>query len=206
MSDQAWLLAGSEESARAQGLFFHHNADVILEVFKNVARALLAGGKIMIIGNGGSAADAQHLAAELVGRFERNGTPIPAVALVADGSILTCVGNDFGFQHVFSRQIEALARHGDIVLAISTSGRSANVLEGVRKAHTLGLWTLAFTGGDGGELAALADAALCVSSTSRTCRIQETLFVLGHLLCEYLENYSTTVGYGTRQRKINGQY
>jgi len=182
------LLAGVRESLDTQEAFFRENRTSILAAFRQVTDALRAGGKLMIIGNGGSAADAQHVAAELVNRFERDRPPLAALALTTDSSILTSVGNDADFRFAFSRQVEALGRPGDVLLAISTSGNSPNVLEAVHVARARGVWTLALTGGQGGTLRDAADATLCVGSSSRTCRIQEALLLLEHLLCEWLES------------------
>jgi D-sedoheptulose 7-phosphate isomerase len=148
--------------------------------------ALRNGGKLLVMGNGGSAADAQHFAAELVGRFQRERRGLPAVALTTDSSILTAVGNDYGFEAVFRRQVEALARPGDVVCAISTSGRSPNVLQALLAARQAGCATLALTGGSGGELIALADVAVVVPS-DRTPFIQEAHVTIIHLLCALVE-------------------
>jgi len=182
------ILSGVRESVRTQEAFFQANGEAILAAFDRVTEALRTGGKLLILGNGGSAADAQHVAAELVNRFERDRRPLPALALTTDSSILTCIGNDADFRFIFSRQIEALGRPGDVVLAVSTSGNSPNVLEAVRRARALDIFTLALTGGDGGAVCGLADMTLCVSASRRTSRIQETLFLLEHLLCEWLES------------------
>lgn len=141
---------------------------------------------IFFFGNGGSAADAQHLAAELVGRYKSNRRAIAALALTTDSSILTAVANDFGYDQVFARQLEALGRPGDLAVGISTSGRSQNVILGLQRARDLGLDTSAFTGGDGGELPAVARSMLVVPSHS-TARIQEMHIMLGHMLCLALE-------------------
>lgn len=153
-----------------------------------VQTSLRRGGKILLFGNGGSAADAQHIAAELVGRFapDRDRDPFPAIALTTDTSILTAVSNDYGFDQVFARQVRALGRPADVVIAISTSGRSPNVLAAVKAARTLGLKTIGLTGGDGGRLVRLVDIALVVPSTN-TARIQECHIALGHILCETAE-------------------
>ncbi len=188
------IRAGVQESLRTQETFFQEQMEPILAAFQRVTEALHAGGKLMIMGNGGSAADAQHVAAELVNRFERDRRPLSALALTTDSSILTCIGNDSDFRFVFSRQIEALGRPGDILLAITTSGNSPNVLEGVRRACAMGIFTLALTGGDGGSVRELADMTLCVSTSSRTCRVQETLLLLEHLLCEWLESELSSTG------------
>jgi len=148
--------------------------------------AVRAGHKLLFFGNGGSAADAQHFAAELVIRFTRDRKPIPAIALTTDTSTLTAASNDLGFDQVFARQIAALGRPGDVAVGSSTSGRSPNVIEALKTARQLGLKTVAFTGRDGGELTGLADVALVVPSQV-TARIQEMHLTLGHMLCGALE-------------------
>jgi D-sedoheptulose 7-phosphate isomerase len=148
--------------------------------------AIRAGGKLLLFGNGGSAADAQHIAAELVIRYHANRPAIAAIALTTDTSILTAGANDLGFESVFSRQVEALGRSGDVAVGISTSGRSPNVLAGMRTAQTLGMRTTGFTGGDGGQLPSLCDAVLVVPSPV-TARIQELHILVGHMLCRALE-------------------
>lgn len=147
--------------------------------------ALKEGGKILLAGNGGSAADAQHLAAELVGRFERN-NGFPALALTVDSSCLTALGNDFGFDLIFSRQVEALGRPGDLFVGITTSGNSPNIVAALQAAKASGLRTLALTGRSGGAAAEIADLTLKVPS-GRTCRIQEIHITLGHIWCEMVE-------------------
>ena len=181
------LQQGVQETRAIQEEFFSKNWDTITTAFDRVVRSLRAGGKVLIMGNGGSAADAQHVAAELVNRYQKNRPPLPAVALTTDSSVLTAIGNDFAFRHTFSKQIEALGNPEDTVLAISTSGNSPNVLEGVEQAKGMGIYTLALTGGKGGRLKDMADQTLCVSATEDTPRIQETLFILEHLLCEWIE-------------------
>lgn len=148
--------------------------------------ALQAGRTLFFCGNGGSAADSQHLAAELVVRFTRERRGMAAVALTTDTSILTACGNDYGYERVFARQVEALGRAGDVLIAFSTSGNSANVLAAVRQAREQGLATVALTGAAGGELAALCDAGIAVPSPV-TARIQEGHILVGHWLCDELE-------------------
>jgi D-sedoheptulose 7-phosphate isomerase len=151
-----------------------------------MVEVLERGGKLLFFGNGGSAADAQHLAAEFVNRFLRDRNALAAVALTTDTSALTSIGNDLGFEHVFSRQVEALGRTGDLVVAISTSGNSPNVLQGVQAARRLGCATVGLTGGSGGLLASSVDEAFVVPS-AETPRIQETHITLGHALCALVE-------------------
>ena len=176
-----------QESLRTQQRFFAENLDTLQRAFEEVVTVLRAGGKLLIIGNGGSAADAQHLAAELVNRYRVDRPPLPAIAFTTDSSILTSVGNDSDFRFVFSRQIEALGNPGDLLLAITTSGNSDNVLEAMEQAKRMGIRTLALTGGDGGRARNLADLSVCVSASDQTPRIQETLLVVEHLLCEWIE-------------------
>ncbi len=151
------------------------------------AKTLRQGGKILFFGNGGSAADAQHLATELTVRFIKDRAPIAAIALTTDSSALTAIGNDYGFDHLFSRQIEALGKKGDMAVGISTSGKSKNVLNGLRKAREIGITTVALGGGDGGELASCSDLALIVPSKI-TAHIQEMHICLGQAFCAALEH------------------
>lgn len=149
-------------------------------------RALAAGRRIYLFGNGGSAADASHIAAELVGRFRRQRVPLGGMALTTDTSILTAVGNDYGFEDIFVRQVEALARRGDVAVGITTSGRSENVLRALRRARELGCVTLAFCGAYTRRLAAVTDALVAVPSTD-TQRIQEVHALIGHIYCDLIE-------------------
>jgi D-sedoheptulose 7-phosphate isomerase len=144
------------------------------------------GGKILLFGNGGRASDAQHIAAELVVRYQSNRKPIAAVALTTDTSTLTACANDLGYETVFQRQIEALGRKGDVAFAISTSGRSTNVLNGLRQARIMGLQTVGLSGGIGGEMRDVCDSLIVVPS-SVTSRIQEMHIAIGHMLCKALE-------------------
>lgn len=148
--------------------------------------ALKTGGKLLFFGNGGSAADAQHLATELTVRYRKDRPAIAAIALTTDSSALTATGNDLGFEHIFARQIEALGRAGDVAIGITTSGRSPNVLRAFEVARAMGLRTIAFTGGTGGDTARLADLALVVPSDV-TARIQEMHIALGQMLCAAIE-------------------
>lgn len=154
----------------------------ILAAARAIAEAFKAGGKVLLFGNGGSAADAQHIAAEFMNRFLIERPPLPAVALTTDTSILTSVSNDYAFDEIFSKQVKALGRKGDIAVGITTSGSSPNVLKALRVAKKLGLTTIALSG-DGGKIGSLADILLAVPSKS-TPRIQEAHIVIGHILCE----------------------
>jgi len=163
----------------AQQPLLEHIADVLLQ-------AALAGRKILWCGNGGSAADAQHLAAEFVVRFRHDRRGIPSIALTTDTSILTAASNDYGYEHVFRRQVEALGVAGDVVVGISTSGNSPNICAALEAARKIGAVTVAFTGEGGGKLAAWADYLLAVPSRD-TARIQEAHILAGHMLCEWVE-------------------
>lgn len=153
----------------------------------DLARRLDQGGKVLICGNGGSAADAQHFSAELVNRFLLDRRPYAGIALTTDTSSLTAIGNDCGYDHVFAKQVQALGRSGDALIAISTSGNAANVCRAVEAAKELGLHTIALTGGAGGRLTTLSDQSLSISCTEHTPRIQEGHGLIIHLLCERLE-------------------
>ena len=153
--------------------------------------ALKSGGKLMFAGNGGSAAEAQHFSAEMVGRFLIERKPLASVALSTDTSALTAIGNDYGYDQVFSRQVEALGRSGDVLIVLSTSGRSKNILAAMRAAAALGVATIAFTGREPREIGGLADVVLNVPS-SHTPQIQEGHLILGHLLCGLVETQFTS--------------
>jgi len=158
----------------------------IFEAAGLIIMCLRAGGKLLFFGNGGSAADAQHLAAEFIGRFVRERAGLPAIALTTDSSILTAVGNDYGFDQIFARQVQALGRPNDVAIAISTSGNSPNIIEGVKAARKGYLKTIGLSGKDGGLLATEADVVITIASTS-TARIQECHITIGHLFCELTE-------------------
>jgi D-sedoheptulose 7-phosphate isomerase len=163
--------------------------DVVLTVAKVseiLVNALKQGNKVLLFGNGGSAADAQHIAAELVGRFAFDRPALPALALSVNTSCVTAIGNDYGFDQVFSRQLEALARRGDIAIGISTSGNSANVLNAMSTAKKIGLHTIALTGRTGGNLRNTVDHCICVPS-NETPRIQECHILIGHIISELVE-------------------
>jgi D-sedoheptulose 7-phosphate isomerase len=157
-----------------------------VEAASAVVEALRAGNKVLVFGNGGSAADAQHFAAELVGRFMRERRALPVIALTTDTSILTAIANDYSFDRVFARQIEALGREGDVAIGISTSGGSANIVSAFASARDAGLTTVALTGRDGGAVGAAADIHVNVASES-TARVQEVHRTLLHAMCELIE-------------------
>ena len=158
-------------------------------VIERVCAAFEAGGRLYTFGNGGSAADAQHLAAELIGRYKRERRPLPAVALTVDPSVVTCIANDYAYEDVFARQVEALARPGDVVAGFSTGGTSENVVRGLAAARTAGATTVLFSGRDGGPAAAHADHALIVPSET-TARIQEMHLLLLHVLSEGVDEWA----------------
>jgi D-sedoheptulose 7-phosphate isomerase len=174
------------ESIDTKRAFFDSHADRVARAADILIAAIQGGGKVLIFGNGGSAADAQHIAAELVNRLNYDRPPIAAIALTTDTSILTSVGNDLTFDELFERQLRALGRPGDVALAISTSGNSSNVLRAVGAARELRLKTIALAGRSGGQLADMVDLALVVDAES-TQRIQETHITIGHILCELIE-------------------
>ena len=149
-------------------------------------KSLNNGGKILLFGNGGSAADAQHIAAELIGRFKVERKGLPAIALTTDSSIVTSIGNDYGFNHIFSRQVGSLANNGDVVIGISTSGRSENVINALKLASKLKCKTIGFSGKDGGEFNNLCDLNLVVPSQD-TPRIQEMHIIIGHTICHLID-------------------
>jgi len=159
----------------------------IIEMAHMITSALRQGRKVVFFGNGGSAADAQHISAELVGKFKKARPPLNALSLTTNTSILTAIGNDFSFDEIFSRQVSANMERGDVAVGISTSGRSKNVILGVQEAAKIGAKTIALTGGDGGPLASLCDHKVIVPS-SDTQRIQECHIMIGHVVCELIDD------------------
>jgi D-sedoheptulose 7-phosphate isomerase len=174
------------EVADLKARFLAEQGEQVVAAARMLAQVLRAGGKVFIFGNGGSAADAQHLAAEFINRFEIERPPLAAVALTTDTSVLTSIANDYDFDQVFAKQLRGLGRAGDLAWGISTSGTSPNVVRAFKTARELGLKTLALCGRDGGALAGLADIALVVPSLS-TPRIQEVHLTIGHVLCELVD-------------------
>jgi D-sedoheptulose 7-phosphate isomerase len=177
-----------DELVTALGRLDETHLEAVTALAADVQAAWQAGGKLLVCGNGGSAADSQHLVAELVGRFLADRPGFPAVALTTNSSILTAVGNDYGFDHIFARQVQALGAPGDVLLVISTSGNSANCVLATREARRLRMKTHGFLGGDGGRLLPLLDGAL-VAPTAHTPKIQEIHITMGHLLCMILEKW-----------------
>ena len=151
-----------------------------------IVESLKQGGKLLVFGNGGSAADSQHIAAEFVGRFKLERKPLPAVALTTNTSTMSAVANDYGYEVTFSREVEALGKKGDVALGISTSGNSKNVILAIKKAKSLGLVTIALTGGDGGAVKKESDITITVASNN-TARVQESHIMIGHIICELVD-------------------
>jgi D-sedoheptulose 7-phosphate isomerase len=174
------------ESNQLKESFVNENLMRIVAVVDAVTGALMAGNKILLFGNGGSAADAQHLAAEFVNRFVIERPPLPAIALTTDTSVITSIGNDYDFADIFSKQIRAIGQKGDIAWGMSTSGTSLNVVRAMEAAKKVGMITVGLTGRDGGDIARIADHNLNVSSTS-TPRIQEVHITVGHVICEMVD-------------------
>lgn len=174
------------ESMEAKRSLLEDGTSDVVRAAGVLIKALAAGKKVLIFGNGGSAADSQHMAAELVGRFKKERKAIPAIALTTNASTLTAIANDYGYDVSFSRQVEALGRRGDVAIGISTSGNSKNVIEAIRKSSSMGLKTIGLSGGAGGILKKEADTTICVRSKD-TPRIQESHILVIHILCELIE-------------------
>lgn len=174
------------ESIQVKEQLLHTCLGQIKDIADIIIEALKKNGKVILFGNGGSAADSQHIAAEFVGRFKKDRSALAAIALTTNSSILTSLANDYGYEVVFAKQIEALGQKNDVAVGISTSGKAKNVALGIKQAKKMGIRTVALTGGDGGELAKLADTALVVPSNV-TARIQEAHITIGHVICELVE-------------------
>ena len=179
------ILDTLQESIKVKDRFIKNNIDLIQRGADMLSTCITSGHKIMIFGNGGSAADAQHIAAEFVNRFQIERPPLAALALTTDTSIITSIGNDYHFDKIFSKQIRALGKRDDIAIGISTSGNSTNVIEAIHAAGQIGMFTIGLTG-RGGELAECADLVFAVKSDT-TARIQESHITLGHILCDLVE-------------------
>lgn len=163
------------------------HADIISDAGAMLIEGLKSGGKVMFCGNGGSAADSQHLAAELMGRFMKDRSPLPALSLTVDTSAITAIGNDFGYEHIFSRQLRGIGRKGDVLVGITTSGNSKNVLQAFEVAREMGIKTIALTGGAGGACVGQADICIRVPAP-RTDQIQQMHIAIGHILCGMIED------------------
>jgi len=175
-----------EESAGIKKMIAENLSDIIADAARIILNAYKAGRKVLLIGNGGSAADAQHIAAELAGRFKLERAGLPAIALTTNTSTLTALANDYGYDSVFSRQVEALANAQDVLIPITTSGTSPNILKAVETAHSKGVVVIALTGKNGGKLKSMADLAIVVPSDN-TPRIQEAHITIGHIICHLVE-------------------
>lgn len=187
-----------DESGKIRARFAKRHKKALAAVIDTCASALRRGNTLFFFGNGGSAADAQHLAAEFVNRYKLRRAPLPALALTTDTSALTSIANDFGYREVFAKQIEALGREGDVAFAISTSGNAANVLRAVAACRRRGVTVVGLTGDSGGKLADRVDLLLRVDGTDDTARIQETHILIGHAICELVEKQ--LAGDGKRRR------
>jgi D-sedoheptulose 7-phosphate isomerase len=174
------------ESADLKLRFIRQNADVLVQVVRMIVAAFKSGNKLLLFGNGGSAADAQHMAGEFVNRFLIERPPLPAISLTTDTSVLTSISNDYGYADSFSKQVKALGKEGDVAFGISTSGAAANVIKAVKVAREMGLKTVGLSGRDGGELAKSVDVAIVVDSQV-TPRIQEVHITIGHVICEMVD-------------------
>jgi D-sedoheptulose 7-phosphate isomerase len=181
------ILKRFKESGEVKTRFLKENLPKLLDMIKLISHAFEAGNKLFLFGNGGSAADAQHLAAEFVNRYVMDRPPLPAIALTTDTSILTSISNDFSFNEIFAKQLKALGKEGDVAFGISTSGNSSNIIKAFEVAKEMRMKTVALTGNDGGAIAKMADISLIVPSTS-TPRIQEVHILVGHILCEMVEH------------------
>jgi len=182
------ILKRFKESSEVKNRFLRENLSRLLDVIKLISHTFEAGNKLFFFGNGGSAADAQHLAAEFVNRYVMDRPPLPAIALTTDASVLTSVSNDFAFNEIFAKQIRALGKEKDVAIGITTSGNSPNIVKAFEIAKEMGIKTIALTGNDGGIVGKMADFPLVVPSTS-TPRIQEAHILIGHILCEMVEHY-----------------
>ncbi|MFC2004093.1 D-sedoheptulose 7-phosphate isomerase [Chloroflexota bacterium] len=182
-----------QESAEVKSAIAKSKISEIERIVSSIIAAYKTGGKVVLFGNGGSAADAQHIAGELVGRFKLERQSLPAIALTTNTSILTAVANDYGYERVFSRQVEALVNEKDVVIGISTSGNSPSVIEAIKTAKMKGAKTIGLTGGNGGKLAEVVDLVLIVPSDD-TARIQEAHITIGHIVCELVEKELSGAG------------
>ena len=181
-----YVVKAFKESSQIKDIFLNENLGRIVQVVDVVTATLKAGNKILLFGNGGSAADAQHIAGEFVNRFLIERPPLPAIALTTDTSVITSIGNDYHFSEIFSKQIRAIGQAGDIAWGMSTSGMSPNVIRGFEAAKKIGMTTIGFTGKDGGDVAKMVDYLLNVSSGS-TPRIQEVHITVSHIICELVD-------------------
>ena len=181
------IVKAFDESVRVKQAFLRDNLDTLTQVIDAIVTAFKNGNKLLLFGNGGSAADAQHIAAEFTNRFLIERPPLPALALTTDTSALTAIANDYDYSQVFVKQLQALGKAGDIALAISTSGNSPNVLAAVETCKKLKITTVGLTGGSGGQMVGRVDFMLCVAASRDTARIQETHILIDHVICELVD-------------------
>jgi D-sedoheptulose 7-phosphate isomerase len=187
------IIEAFEESIQAKRSFLKENLNTLVTVIELISQAFIQGKKLLLFGNGGSAADSQHIAAEFVNCFRLERPPLPALALTTDTSAITSIANDYDYREIFAKQVKALGKEGDVALAISTSGNAANVIAAIEVCRKLKIATVGLTGGDGKKMAEKADYLLRVSESKNTARIQETHILVGHVICEMVDHrlYST---------------
>jgi len=181
------IVKAFEESIQAKKSFLKDNFNTLIAAIDAIAESFLRGNKLLLFGNGGSAADAQHIAAEFVNRFRIERPPLPALALTTDTSAITSIANDYDYKEIFAKQVKALGKEGDVALAISTSGDAANVLAAIDACKKLKIITIGLSGGQGGKMAGKVDYLLRVSASESTARIQETHILIGHVICEMVD-------------------
>ena len=181
------IIKAFDESIRVKQAFLRDNLDTLILAIDSLVDAFRRGNKLLLFGNGGSAADAQHIAAEFVNRFLVERRPLPAIALTTDTSVLTSIANDYDYKEVFAKQVRALGKEGDVALAISTSGNAANVLTAIEACRQLKITTIGLTGGNGGKLVGKVDFLLQASQGQNSARIQETHILVGHVICEMVD-------------------
>jgi D-sedoheptulose 7-phosphate isomerase len=181
------IIRAFEESIQVKQAFLRDNVDTLIKVIDAIVASFRGGHKLLLFGNGGSAADAQHIAAEFVNRFCIERPPLPAIALTTDTSILTSIANDYDYSDTFAKQVRALGKEGDVAIAISTSGNATNVLTAIDACKQLKITTIGLTGGEGGKMLGKVDYLLRVSETQNTARIQETHILIDHVICELVD-------------------
>jgi len=181
------IVKAFDESVRVKQAFLRDNIDRLVQVVDVIVAAFKNGNKLMLFGNGGSAADAQHIAAEFTNRFRVERPPLPALALTTDSSALTAIANDYDYAQVFVKQLQGLGKAGDVAMAISTSGNSPNVIAAVETCKKMNITTVGLTGGNGGKLVGKVDYLLCVAASRDAARIQETHILIAHVICEMVD-------------------
>jgi D-sedoheptulose 7-phosphate isomerase len=181
------IVKAFEESIRVKQAFLHENIEILIQVIDVIVAAFKSGNKILLFCNGGSAADAQHIAAEFTNRYLLERPPLPAIALTTDTSALTAIANDYDYDQIFAKQILALGKPGDVAVALSTSGNSPNVLKALDACRSIGIATVGLTGGSGGKMIDKVDHMLCVAEGKNSPRIQETHILVGHVICEIVD-------------------